>query len=175
MPYNSKQVANEFLELAKNDGKQLTPMQLQKLVYFAYGWYLAITGERLLDERVEAWQWGPVIPSLYSEFKRYGSDPITEPAYDYYADGLKIGYRPYRLSSDDPARDELARQVITRVWNLYGKYSGSALSSMTHAEDSPWSLSYDKDVRGTDISDDVIKRYFQQLAAQEHARPVAAG
>ncbi|MFZ0770469.1 MAG: type II toxin-antitoxin system antitoxin SocA domain-containing protein [Candidatus Sulfotelmatobacter sp.] len=171
MPYTSQQVANEFLELAKRDGQQLTPMQLQKLVYFAYGWYLAITGERLLDERVEAWQWGPVIPSLYSQFKQYGSGPITEPAGEFYFEDRKLTFRPYRLRSNNPEKDAVALQVIARVWKLYGKYSASQLSSMTHAENSPWSLTPDKEERGTDIPDDIIKTYFQKLAAQHAGQP----
>jgi len=139
MAYTSKQVANEFLELAKRDGRQLTPMQLQKLVYFAYGWYLAITGERLIDERVEAWQWGPVIPSLYSAFREYGSDPIDDVPGELYFDGAKIKVRKFPLVSDDPGRDTIARNVIRRVWEIYGKYSASQLSGMTHEPNSPWS------------------------------------
>jgi uncharacterized phage-associated protein len=164
MPYSAKAVANEFLELAKNDGKQLSPMQLQKLVYFAYGWYLAITSKRLLDERVEAWQWGPVIPSLYSEFKHFGSGPITELAMEAILEDRTISFRPYRVRSDNPAEDALAMSVIRKIWEIYGRFSASQLSSMTHAEGSPWSVTPEKDVRGTDISDEVIKRYFEQLA-----------
>jgi uncharacterized phage-associated protein len=173
MPYTSKQVANEFIELAKRDGKELTPMQLQKLVYFAYGWYLAITGERLLDERVEAWQWGPVVPSLYGYLKPYGSGPITELVAEYSFHGLKADFQYPRITSDDPTRDEFARRVIAKVWEIYGKYSGSQLSNMTHGANSPWSQYYDKDVRGTDIPDDAIKKYFEQVAAQND-RPAAA-
>jgi len=159
MAYTAKQVANEFLILAQSDGKDLTPMQLQKLVYFAYGWYLAITGERLLNER-EAWQWGPVIPSLYSEFKRFGSDPITEPSRDFSG-------RPYRLRSDDSIKDGEALRLIKRVWEIYGRYSASQLSGMTHEPNSPWSQTPEKNVKGTDISDDVIADYFRKLAKNE--------
>lgn len=173
MAYSAKQVATEFIELAKAEGQQLTPMQLQKLVYFAYGWYLAITGERLIDERVEAWQWGPVIPSLYSEFKRFGSDPITEAPSEMYFEGLVAKLRKFPLASGDARRDETARSIIRRVWEIYGQYSASQLSSMTHAENSPWSQTPDKDVRGTDIPDEIIKKYFQQLALM-HDRPTAA-
>jgi uncharacterized phage-associated protein len=173
MPYTAKQVANEFLELAKRDGRKLTPMQVQKLVYFAYGWYLAITGERLLNERVEAWQWGPVIPSLYSEFKAYGSGPITELAAEYYPQGVTLGFNFPRVASDDPDKDAFALRVIEKVWAIYGKYSGLQLSTMTHAANSPWSQSYDKNVRSTDIPDEVIRQYFQEVANQ-HARQPAA-
>lgn len=165
MPYSAKAVANEFLALAKDEGKQLTPMQLQKLVYFAYGWYLAITGERLLDERVEAWQWGPVVPSLYNEFKRFGSGPITEFARKAVVgtDG-RISYEPYRVMSDRPEHDVIAMKIIRKIWEIYGRFSASQLSNMTHAPESPWSQTPEKDVRGTDIPDDVIKAYFERLA-----------
>jgi len=151
----------------------MSAMKLQKLVYFAYGWYLAITGERLLDERVEAWQWGPVIPSLYSEFKAYGSGPITDLAAEYSFQGTKMTFQYPRIGSDDPARDDFARRVIAKVWNIYGRYSGIQLSEMTHAANSPWSQSYDENVRGTDIDDDVIKQYFKQVANQNAGQPAA--
>lgn len=70
MPYSAKAVANEFLHLAKDEGRSVTPMQLLKLVYFAYGWYWAFADDRLLDERVQAWKYGPVVPSVYHEFER---------------------------------------------------------------------------------------------------------
>lgn len=73
-------VANYFLDKAREDGVDLSPMKLQKLIYFAHGWHLAIYGEPLIDESVEAWAWGPVISSIYHDFKKYGRDPITSPA-----------------------------------------------------------------------------------------------
>lgn len=171
MPYPAKAVANEFLELARKDGKQLTQMQLQKLVYFAYGWYLAITGQRLIDERVEAWQWGPVIPSIYKEFKRFGSSPVTEPAREVKFREGQVGFFPVRVQSEDPKQDALALQVIKRVWEIYGRYSASELSNMTHEPNSPWSKTPDKEIRGTDIDDHLILDYFRRLAAryEQHA------
>lgn len=172
MAYKAKQVATEFIELAQADGKQLTPMQLQKLVYFAYGWYLAITGERLIDERVEAWKWGPVIPSLYSAFRKYGSGFIAEPPNEIYFDGPVAKLREYPLVSGDRQKDETARSIIKRVWEIYGKYSASQLSAMTHEPQSPWSRTEGKEVMGTDIPDDLIASYFRRLANNE--RPAAA-
>jgi uncharacterized phage-associated protein len=144
-------------------------MQLQKLVYFAYGWYLAVTGKRLLDERVEAWKWGPVVPSLYSEFKKYGSEPVPEAAVDYFFDGGKLCFREHRIGSDPEGL--MAKRVIEKVWRIYGQYSASQLSAMTHEPNSPWSLTPEKDVRGTDISDQLIMDYFRKLA---HGHAAAA-
>lgn len=164
MSYSAEAIANEFLDLAQKDGKQLTPMQLQKLVYFAYGWHLAITGERLLDERVEAWQWGPVIPSLYFEFRRCGSGPITD-----FAKPLLTS----RIASDNPVKDAQAKAVVRRVWEIYGNFSASELSGMTHEPNSPWAKTPNREVRGTDIDDAEIERYFRSLAQNEQHSPTA--
>jgi uncharacterized phage-associated protein len=54
--------------------------------------------------------------------------------------------------------------LIRRIWDVYGRFSGSQLSNMTHAPDSPWSLTPNKEIRGTDIPDDLIKAYFHKIA-----------
>src|ERR1041385_1190632 len=81
MRFDPKAIANYFLDLAESEKAAIEPLKMQKLVYFAHGWYLAFTGKPLLNEFVEAWQYGPVIPDLYHAFKHYGSQPITERAF----------------------------------------------------------------------------------------------
>jgi len=68
MPLPSAAVANYFLDLGLRESIPITPLKLQKLVYFAHGWYLGFTGEPLLNEGIQAWEYGPVIPSLYHDF-----------------------------------------------------------------------------------------------------------
>ena len=72
-------VANEFLQLQdKNPGSShIDPMKLQKLIYYAHSWSLAVYGEPLIEEDIEAWSWGPVVRSVYLEFKDFGSKPIV--------------------------------------------------------------------------------------------------
>ena len=84
MAYPTKAVANYFIDLANAKKIQITPMKLQKLIYFAHGWHLAIIGEPLIDECVQAWSYGPVIDSIYHEFKEYGSGPIKRHARSYH-------------------------------------------------------------------------------------------
>ena len=79
-PYRACAIANYFLERAERE--PITQMKVQKLVYFAHGWHLGITQKPLINEQVEAWPYGPVIPSLYQDLKRWGADPITEPIKD---------------------------------------------------------------------------------------------
>src|SRR4051812_39910789 len=98
MPYPAAAIANEFLRLAKEDKAQISPLKLQKLVYFAHGWYLALAGKPLIEERVQAWQFGPVIPTLYREFKRYGNSPIASPAMrEDWIDEDHLNFTPYNI------------------------------------------------------------------------------
>lgn len=76
MPLETGAVANYLLDLADASGDPVSPMKLQKLLYYAHGWHLAVTDRPLLNEFVEAWRWGPVIPSIYHEFKEFGDAPI---------------------------------------------------------------------------------------------------
>ena len=63
-------LANNFIVEAQNGNiKNLTPMKLQKLMYFTYGRYAAQTGRQLFSENFQAWQYGPVLSSVYQEFK----------------------------------------------------------------------------------------------------------
>lgn len=65
--------ANRILQHAGEQGMSLTPLQLMKLTYMSHGWALGILGRPLFNDRVEAWKYGPVIPTLYHKTKEYGS------------------------------------------------------------------------------------------------------
>lgn len=146
---SSLAVANRFLELAKNKGDTLTPMQLLKLVYIAHGWMLGLYGRPLIKDEVQAWQYGPVIPSLYKAVKSYRSQPV-------------VGPLPTRGSNDALDADE--QNIIDQVFDLYGNYSGPALSRITHAAGTPWSMTYEPKTFGIEISNDLIEDHYQKLA-----------
>lgn len=71
-------VAKYFLYRSMQDGELVSPLKMQKLVYYAYSWNLVKNGEKLFQEPIEAWPNGPVVPSLYRQLKKYGSAPIGE-------------------------------------------------------------------------------------------------
>ena len=74
MKTNALSVANYFVELANKEGKPIHLLGLIKRVYIAHGFALALLRRGLLDRRfdkVEAWKYGPVIPSVYHSFKQY--------------------------------------------------------------------------------------------------------
>jgi uncharacterized phage-associated protein len=175
--FSAKAVANEFLDLAKRDNKQLTHLQLQKLVYFAHGWHLAVTGSPLLDERIEAWKYGPVIPSLYREFRTFGSASIGSKATEFVridpTEHLEItpSLTDDLFSSQEQV--ESARRVIKRVWDLYSGFSGLQLSSATHQPGTPWYAVNEKGGVNAEIPDEEIRTYFVKLANEKRQKATA--
>lgn len=166
MLYSPKSVANYFLDLARMQGEQLSPMKLQKLVYYAMGWFAGHTGKPLVNEAVEAWQYGPVFPSLYHEFKGFGSGTITRKATEF-DNGFQLREVP---TPEDPN----VRAFLDNVWSSYGKYTGIALSEMTHADGSPWDQTWRSanGVRNADIPFELISSHFKQAADNAKARSV---
>lgn len=157
--FNPKSIANYFLDLAKASGKPISPMKLQKLVYYAHGWYAGYTRQPLINEAVEAWQYGPVIPSLYHEFKRFGSGQIHGKAMIFDNVGVREAPTP-----SDPA----ICTFLNNVWNSYGPYEGITLSEMTHASGTPWDVTWSEcqGVRGADIPFERISNWFGEAVAK---------
>ena len=133
MAHNPLAVANYFLELAKTTGG-LDPMKVQKLIYFAHGWHLALHGENapLINEPTQAWEYGPVVQSVYHEFKSFGGSKIDRLGTDFdMATGQEFTPRV-------PLSDEQAIPLLNKIWEIYGKYSGLQLSHLTHQVGSAW-------------------------------------
>ena len=128
-----------YLDDAK-DGDGISNLKLQKLVYYAQGFYSAIFDKSLFDEEVEAWGHGPVIPELYHQYKRYGSNHI--PPND-------------RFEKDTLTENEL--ELIEEVHTVFGQYSAWKLRDMTH-EESPW---LDHEANAGVIPKETIREYFK--------------
>ena len=173
MPYDAVAMANYFLDLAKERGQTLTPMKVQKLVYFAHGWHLAIKGTPLIDEQVEAWSYGPVIRSLYREFREYGDREITDKGFFFKPRTKPDGGITYRIVrpdvADDPTAASFTKHLLDKIWQVYGSYTAIQLSNMTHEPGTPWRQVQDAYLgkllpKGTDIPAESIRSYFRGLA-----------
>jgi len=150
--YDAATVANRFIELAAADGREFTPMQLIKLSYIAHGFSLAIYKRPLLKEAVEAWRYGPVIPSLYKRLKTYGSDGVSQPVRANWG-------RKEALEDED-------RKLLDIVFQKYGHLTGIQLSHLTHRNGTPWAESYSPDEYGTDIDDKLIRTHYATLLSK---------
>jgi uncharacterized phage-associated protein len=153
--YTPQHIANYFLERAEKEGSGLDPLKLLKLVYIAYGWVLALTGKKLFGEPIEAWRHGPVVPSLYHEFKHCRSSPIEERA------GLwDMDTGSYQLPQV-PSSDATINLILEKVWAAYRRFSGWALRNKTHEPDTPWTKTYDGTM-GRVIEDRLIAPHFHK-------------
>lgn len=151
-PYSAMDIAKEFAALAAKQGERLSHLKLQKLIYFAHGWHLGLTGKPLLDETVEAWQYGPVVPSLYEMLKEYGNQPIPLKAFDHQLD-------------EQPVSNPI-KELLHKIWQVYGGFSALQLSTITHEANSPWwqvVSPYEKMgylPKGLDVPDTLIAKFF---------------
>ncbi|MEY9717907.1 putative phage-associated protein [Sinorhizobium fredii] len=163
MPYAAKAIANAILNKAAEDGSKITHLKLQKLLYYVCGYYLAATGKPLIDHTFEAWEYGPVVPDIYHEFKGYGGRPISSPATEY--DWEDEDFLPVPIPTDDARLN----RVLDFVWRTYGKYSGAQLSDMTHRDGSPWDKTRKANpgMRGADIPVNLLRDHFSTLVKKK--------
>ncbi len=149
MAYDARTVANEFLRIAWQNGRELTNMQLQKLVYIAHGYSLALLDTPLVKQPVQAWRYGPVIRILYESLRQYGAGTVTE--------------MMNTLPSEQVS--ETYRALIDVVGDAYGSFTGPQLSTMTHREGTPWREVFDPNAYFTNelIPDESIKTHYLTL------------
>lgn len=157
MRYTPLALANTFLREHGDEGG-IEHMKLQKLCFYAYGWWLVDHDEPLLVEGPEVWKFGPVFSSLYSVLSMYGRRPITKPQKFAFSSGAKV------VNS----RDQEALDLIEMVWDRYGERSSFALSEETHKPGTPWQIEaarYNYKVPPNHrIPDKLIKQYFVREA-----------
>lgn len=127
-------IANTVLKLSFSQKIPVTPMKLQKIMYFIYKDYLKATSKKLFSDSFECWQFGPVLSSIYYEFKSFGGNPITKFARD------SLG----NVSVVDIDNASNIAQSIKRIWDKYKSYSGSELSRLTHSDGSAWNKAKEK-------------------------------
>jgi uncharacterized phage-associated protein len=176
MAYSAKAVANCFLDLAGELRANVDPLKMQKLVYFAHGWHLALRDSELIRESVEAWPHGPVIAVLYHEFKRWGNAPIRKHATAVDSTGRTLVVPTLDAECIWEANADEAKAIIRRVWDVYGKYSGLQLSAMTHQAGTPWAATRAKhpNKRDVDIPDEDIQAFFKARLLNAGAEHPAA-
>ena len=164
MPYSAKAIANAFIDIAQERGEKLTQMKLQKLVYVAHGWNLALLDSPLIEDTIEAWQYGPVIPTLYNEFRGYGRADINDRATDVVIrdNSFEIEY----VSPEVPLNDQQTRMLIQTVWDKYGHLSGPNLSDLTHRPGTPWSETFQNGIYHLPIDNMLIRNHFQKLMSR---------
>lgn len=132
MTYSVNAVANEFLRIGRYNGDNINLMRLQKLMYYAHGWHLALTRTPLFNEFVEAWDYGPVIASLYYQLRHLGMSSIHRYV---VTENHRMGTRYVEFI---PATDTRTLFILNKVYAVYRQHSTVELANMTHVKNGPW-------------------------------------
>lgn len=147
-PIKALLAAKYFLQLGDKAKRNMTHKKLQKLLYYAQAWSLALHDKILFKEPIEAWIHGPVVPQVYQHFKKFGFGQIT--------DNSTID-----LTLINPHID-----LLNEVWRVYGKYDSDYLELLTHNED-PWIFARNEiDVNKASqavISHEIMRSYYSSL------------
>lgn len=143
--------------------EEVTPLALQKMLYFIQGIYMVLFNVELFSEDCEAWAHGPVFRDVYDVFKSFKYNPIDDTRF------AMLQNRFSELSDN-------VKQVINLVVDSFGMYSGKTLERITHGE-APW-----RDARANCLPDEPsneiiskesIKQYFSEVAKKYDIRSVS--
>ena len=176
----SAAVFNHIFDLAKNDGQTLNPMKAIKLVYFAHAWHLGLYKKPLIDEQIEAWQYGTVIPSLYQSLKIYGGGviryPIMENQSDITLDILRNTFCEKNGVAIKGKLEEQEQKLIKTVWNAYKDSTAVQLSNRIHSPGTPWTQVWNNGNCGyhAKISNELIQKYYEKSIEDTRKRATEA-
>lgn len=161
--YQAIEIAHLFVQKGIDEGKPLTHMKLQKMVYFAHGLHLAAyDGKPLIVDSVEAWQFGPVIPSIYHKYAIFRDQLIADPdlleIIKFYDEGIPC------LASD-------AQEICNLTWETLAPITAVQLSNWTHLTGSAWSRVYVQGIPHIDIPNELIIKDFEQFNSSAESEP----
>lgn len=147
--YNSVTVAKLIVATANSKNLSINMTKVQKLLYIAYGLFLAVKGARLTNEHPQAWPYGPVFPTTRNKL-------------------LKTDL--YSISTDDESLQEIShdndiKALLDLVFRSFGTWNASQLTEWSHSEGTPWqrTVSSENFSWGAQIPDEYIKSYFQSI------------
>ena len=133
---------------------QLTNLELQKVLYVAHMVHLGRTGDPLVNEEFEAWDYGPVLPDVYRVAAMFGRDPVQR----------ILGAMPV-------AADTSERRTIQEVSTYLAKFSASQLVGITHWSRGAWASVYRPGSRHIRIPNAEVAREFKLRNTQPSAQP----
>lgn len=136
--------------------QEVTPLALQKMLYYIQGIYMVLYDKPIYDEECAAWVHGPVYESVYEMFKNFKYNPIEDNRFVVFKN------RFHELSKEE-------KEVIDLIIDSFGMYSGKTLEKITHNEE-PWKRAREgylpMESSSEVIDKQEIKRYFKTVSEQ---------
>ncbi|WP_276848954.1 Panacea domain-containing protein [Corynebacterium pyruviciproducens] len=134
MPYSPTVVANNILARAFKEKLYPTPMKLQKILYFVSSQYIKKTGHPLLESPFLTWAYGPVVYTVYDEFRPFSKNGIKRYARDAAGQSYIV----------DENKDRALEESLSEVWEATKHRGAVDLSKITHKESSAWDKAYQR-------------------------------
>ena len=135
----------EQMDELQSEEFDVTPLKLQKLLYYCQGYALALTGKPLFPEPIEAWKYGPVVACVYQEYKDF-----------------KDGRIPYEYITPPENVDEVTASVARMVADEKGRLSGIVLAKATHKE-RPWRSTYNDAYTNVPMPVELLRESFLEM------------
>ena len=160
---NASAVTNTILETCKVPDIEVTNLLLQKLLYFCSGVYYARTGQKLFEDKIEAWPRGGVVPSIYHEFKHYDKRPITEYALYCTPENESVGGEILFLKDCDDKRYKTTSGLVNIIKKYYGGNLANKLVEQNHKPEDPWSRfigTEDREIKFEEKDKEYFKNYL---------------
>lgn len=132
-------VAEYIIGYANKKNYSISNLKLQKILYFVQAQFLVALGYPCFKDAIEAWDFGPVVRSVYNQYKRYGSTNI-------YSGDMSL----------ETEMKEIEKDSIQLIIDKCVNFSANQLVEITHNQD-PWKNAYKKNVY---ISNNAIRDYF---------------
>ena len=141
-------IAKYILCIAQENGDLITNLKLQKLLYYAQAWFMVNNdGERLFEDEIEAWQYGPIVKAVYNEYKRFGRQAIE--------------LEDCNLKTDFGFLSDNVKTFLDEFCQEYFRYSAFEMVASTHQE-KPWQEAV-KQGYNTIIDTNLMFKYYSEM------------
>lgn len=160
MTYKVLSVCRHIINYSNEKGYGISNLKLQKILYFVQAYFLLRKDDHspCFVEKIEAWDFGPVVPEAYHEYKQYGSGDIPT-AESYIMFDKNNIWTVQRVKFEDNTISDDDKALIDNVVDYFADYSATGLVSLTQRQ-SPWINAYNS-FQKNEITTDSIRRYFE--------------
>ena len=156
-----RSILDLVIEYLVEQCEDITPLALQKALYYIQGFFYAFYNRFIFTEDCEAWVHGPVYRDVYNRYSQYRFDPIE----------------PKREAIDDTCFTTNEKVMLDSIIHSFCCYSGKVLEHFTHEEnpwlqtrgDLPWDFRCDKTIDKSLIGEyfSAVKKKYDMLSPSD--------
>lgn len=159
--YSVLEVCRHIINYSNEKNYGISNLKLQKILYLVQAYFLISKKNHTscFDDRIEAWDFGPVVSMAYNEYKQYGSGdiPTVESYLVYDKDDV---WSVERVKFTDTSLKKKDKSLINKVVDKFAEYTATDLVTLTHRQ-APWVDAYIPNQRN-EITKSAILAYFKR-------------